>query len=171
MEVGFFLLGVLMLHVVVRIIHTAYSSESLDYFVAVLIRLLPAFGVMFLLLWLFNLFARPQQITRYLGLHSGSKGWMLAIVSGVVSMGSTYLWYPLLRDLKISGMRTSLLASFLYSRAVKIPMLPFMVHYFGTLYTVLFVLNVLLFSIASGLMMERIVMDTSQGDNTGNCGP
>ncbi len=44
----------------------------------------------------------------------------------------------------------------LYSRAVKIPPLPLMMHYFGTLYTILFVLNVLLFSIASDLVMERI---------------
>jgi hypothetical protein len=53
-------------------------------------------------------------------------------------------------------MKTSLLAAFLYSRAIKIPMLPFMVHYFGIFYTVLFVFNVLLFSVASGMIIERI---------------
>ena len=118
---------------------------------------------MFLLLWLFNLFANPQQVSRYLGLHSGAKGWMFAIVGGIISMGSMYLWYPLLQDLKAKGMRTSLLASFLYSRAIKIPMLPFMMHYFGSLYTVLFVFNIVLFSVVSGLMIERIVMKMSEG--------
>ncbi len=38
----------------------------------------------------------------------------------------------------------------------------FMVHYFGSLYTVLFVFNIVLFSVASGLMMERIVMKTPE---------
>ncbi|MEN8130335.1 MAG: permease [Pseudomonadota bacterium] len=151
-----FLLAVLMLHLGVRMIDPTVSLESLGYFVGVVTRLLPALGVMFLLLWLFNLFASPQQITRSLGQQSGLKGWIFTIVGGVVSMGSVYLWYPLLRDLKTHGMRTTLIATFLYSRAVKIPLLPLMMHYFGTLYTILFVLNVLLFSIASGLVMERI---------------
>ena len=157
-----FLLAVLMLHLGVRIIAPTYSTESLDYFVKVLYQLLPAFGLMLLLLWLFNLFAKPQQVSHYLGLHSGLKGWIFATTGGIISMGSMYLWYPLLQELKAKGMRTSLLASFLYSRAIKIPMLPFMVHYFGVLYTVLFVFNIVLFSVASGLMMERIVMKTPE---------
>ena len=158
-----FLLAVLILHLGVCIIEPTFSTESLDYFVKTLYKLLPTFGLMFLLLWLFNLFANPQQISRYLGLHSGLKGWMFATAAGIISMGSMYLWYPLLQDLKANGMRTSLLVSFLYSRAIKIPMLPFMVHYFGILYTVIFVFNIVLFSIASGLMMECIVMKTPEG--------
>jgi len=152
------LLVVLMLHFGVHIIDPTFSTESLDYFVKVSYKLLPAFGLMFLLLWLFNLFVIPRQVSHYLGLHSGLNGWIFAIAAGIVSMGSMYLWYPMLQDLKAKGMRTSLLASFLYSRAIKIPMLPFMVHYFGSLYTVLFVFNIVLFSVASGLMMERIIM-------------
>jgi len=160
-----------MLHLGVRVINPTVSAESLDYFVEVLIQLLPAFGVMFLLLWLFNLFARPRQITGFLGQHSGLKGWIFAIVGGVFSMGAMYLWYPLLRQLKADGMRASLLASFLYSRAVKIPMLPFMMHYFGTLYTILFVVNVLLFSIVSGLVMERIDKGMPQDMDSEKCSP
>lgn len=157
-----FLLAVLLLHLGVRIIAPTISTESLDYFVKVLYKLLPSFGLMFFLLWLFNLFTNPQQVSRYLGLHSGLKGWIFAIAGGIISMGSMYLWYPLLQNLKAKGMRTSLLASFLYSRAIKIPMLPFMVHYFGILYTVIFVFNIVLSSIASGLMMEHIVKKTSK---------
>ena len=156
-----FLLAILMLHLVVRIIEPTYSSECLVYFVQVLYKLLPTFGLMFLLLWLFNLFVNTQQISRYLGRHSGFRGWIFAILGGIISMGSIYLWYPLLQNLKANGMRTSLLVAFLYSRAIKIPMLPFMVHYFGGPYTVIFVFNIVLFSVVSGLMTERIVMKTS----------
>ncbi|MEN8167249.1 MAG: hypothetical protein ABFR65_07200, partial [Pseudomonadota bacterium] len=151
-----FLLAAIALHLAVRLIDPRLSEQSLDYFVQVLIRLLPAFGLMFLLLCLFNLFAKPQQIKHWLGELSGPRGWVFAILGGVISMGSMYLWYPLLKDLKAQGMRTSLLAAFLYSRAVKIPMLPFMVHYFGALYTGLFVVNILLFSVLSGSIMERL---------------
>ena len=51
--------------------------------------------------------------------------------AGVVSLGPMYLWYHMLGELKEKGVRTPLLAAFLYSRAVKIPMLPVMAHYFG----------------------------------------
>ncbi|MBL3601761.1 MAG: hypothetical protein JMN25_18175 [gamma proteobacterium endosymbiont of Lamellibrachia anaximandri] len=68
-----------------------------------------------------------------------------------------------IHDLKAHGMRSSLLAAFLYSRAVKIPMLPLMVHYFGTLYTGLYVVNILLFSVLSGVIMEQLERGTPQG--------
>lgn len=163
-----FLLAVIVLHLAVRLIDPRLSEQSLDYFVQVLIRLLPAFGLMFLLLCLFNLFAKPKQIKLWLGELSGPRGWVFAILGGVVSMGSMYLWYPLLKDLKAQGMRTSLLAVFLYSRAVKIPMLPFMAHYFGILYTGLFVVNILLFSVLSGVIMERLDSGISQNSDAGD---
>ena len=151
-----FLLAVVVLHIGVSQTNPALSEESLGYFLKVMKHLIPAFGIIFLLLWLFNLFVRPKQIRGWLGKQSGSKGWMFSILAGVLTMGRMYLWYPLLGDLKKQGMRTSLLTAFLYSRAVKIPMLPFMVHYFGSLYSALFVLNVLIFSFLSGIIMERV---------------
>lgn len=157
-----FLLAAIVLHLAVRIIDPSLSAESINYFVQVVIRLLPAFGLMFLLLCLFNLFTKPQQIKRLFGKLSGPRGWIFAILGGVISMGSMYLWYPLLKDLKNQGMRPSLLAAFLYSRAVKIPMLPFMAHYFGLLYTGIFVVNILLFSVLNGFILERIISRISQ---------
>ncbi len=158
-----FLLAVLLVHLGMWQIAPGLSAESLGYFLQVMSRLLPVFGLLFLLLWLFNLFARPKQIKHWLGGQSGSRGWIFSILGGVASMGSMYLWYPLLHDLKAHGMRSSLLAAFLYSRAVKIPMLPLMVHYFGTLYTGLYVVNILLFSVLSGVIMERLERGTPQG--------
>ena len=70
-------------------------------------------------------------------------------------MGPMYLWYPLLGELNKEGLRPGLAAAFLYARAVKIPLLPFMIHYFGALYTGLFVVCILVFSVVNGLLMER----------------
>ena len=53
-------------------------------------------------------------------------------------------------------MKTSLAAVFLYSRAVKLPLLPMLVHYFGITYTMVLVGYLILFSIISGLVMEQI---------------
>ena len=151
-----FLLSVLLLHLGVYLADTAWSAQSLTYFFTMLSRLLPAFGLMLLLLWLFNLFSKPRQWIRRLTRQPTAKSWLLAIAGGVLSLGPMMLWYPLLKELKGQGMHPALLAAFLYSRAIKIPMLPIMMHYFGAFYTGLFVVHILLFAILNGALMAWI---------------
>jgi uncharacterized membrane protein YraQ (UPF0718 family) len=74
-----------------------------------------------------------------------------------------YLWYPVLGQLRSKGLSPGLAAAFLYSRAIKIPMLPFMAHYFGASYSALFVICVLLFSVLSGAAMERLAEQRQGG--------
>ena len=159
------LLIALTIHLCLLWINLELSRRSIEYFLGVIIRLIPAFGLMFILLTLFHLFFKPQQINRHLGDESGIRGWFYAILGGVVSMGPMFLWYPLLSDLKAKGMRYQLLTAFLYSRAIKIPMLPFMFYYFGGLYTVIFVGNVLMFSLLSGVSMGMIMSEGKQSNN------
>jgi uncharacterized membrane protein YraQ (UPF0718 family) len=151
-----FLLSMMLLHLGVYLSDRALSAQSLGYFSDMLLRLLPAFALMFLLLWLFNLFSKPQRLIRRLTRQSSAKAWSLSITGGILSMGPLFVWYPLLKELRDKGMHSSLLAAFLYSRAIKIPMLPIMVHYFGVFYTGLFVGNILLFSILNGALMAYI---------------
>ena len=153
-----FLGAVVLLHLGVYWLAPDLSALALADFARGLRRLLPVLGVMLLLMVLVNLWVKPQRIARHLGEESGLRGWAIAITAGVVSLGPMYLWYPMLGELKEKGVCTPLLAAFLYSRAVKIPLLPMMAHYFGLLYTLLFVLIILLFSVLSGLgmgMLER----------------
>jgi len=148
-----FLGAVVLLHLGVYWLDPELSASALADFARSLGRLLPILGVMLVLMTLLNLWVKPQRIARHLGEGSGLKGWAIAIAAGVLSLGPMYLWYPMLGELKQKGVRTPLLAAFLYSRAVKIPLLPLMAHYFGLLYTLLFVLTMLLFSVLSGLGM------------------
>jgi hypothetical protein len=50
-------------------------------------------------------------------------------------------------------MRASLASAFLYSRAIKLPLLPLMVHYFGGLYTAVLCIYLLVFAFVSGIAM------------------
>jgi hypothetical protein len=77
-------------------------------------------------------------------------------VAGILSTGPVYAWYAVLHDLRQKGMRASLVAAMLYSRAVKLPLLPLLVHYFGLGYTMVLALYLIGFSIIGGLLMERI---------------
>jgi hypothetical protein len=52
------------------------------------------------LLFLFNLLIDTKTVVRYLGRETGRTGYLIAVVTGIISAGPIYLWYPLLSDLK-----------------------------------------------------------------------
>ncbi|KPK93025.1 MAG: hypothetical protein AMJ94_04000 [Deltaproteobacteria bacterium SM23_61] len=121
--------------------------------------LLLVFGVMFLT----NLFFESNALVRFLGKESGYRGWMLAIAGGIVSSGPIYMWYPLLSDLKERGMKDSLIAAFLYNRAVKIPLLPMMVYYFGWNFALVLSIYMVLFSVADGILVQSLMRKGTEG--------
>jgi len=112
--------------------------------------------IVFFLLLVVDLWFEPKWIKRNLGREAGVKGWLLAAVGGVLATGPVYAWYVLLRELREKGTRASLATVFLYSRAVKLPLLPLMIHYFGTTYTLVLCLYLLGFSIVSGALMLKL---------------
>ena len=83
----------------------------------------------------------------------------VALVGGIFSTGPIYSWYMLLSELKQQGMKQSLMAAFLYSRAIKLPLLPLLIHYFGLTYTLILSLYLLVLSIASGIMTAILAGD------------
>lgn len=56
-------------------------------------------------------------------------------------------------------MHPSLAATFLYARAIKLPLLPLMAHYFGLAYTVVLSLCLLVFSVISGWILGRLTAE------------
>ena len=112
--------------------------------------------IVFVLLVIINIFVESKHIERYLGRSSGVKGWLFAIISGIISTGPIYMWYPVLRDLKINGARTALISVFLYSRSVKLPLLPLLITYFGLTYTMVLNLAIIFVSPLQGWLVETI---------------
>jgi len=53
-------------------------------------------------------------------------------------------------------MRRGLIAAFLYSRAIKIPLLPLMIYYFWTLFVVVLLPYIVIASIVEGEIIELI---------------
>ena len=103
---------------------------------------------------------KPGQITKFLGAGSGAKGIILSAAAGIISVGPIYAWYPLLKELKQKGAGNSHLAVFLYNRAIKLPLLPIMVAYFGWAYVVILSVLTVLGSIATGYAMGVLLKDS-----------
>lgn len=150
-----FLALVVMLYAVVALFDSALAGRALGLFGQLLGKVLPALLLVFVLLLGMNLLLNPKRVRQYLGRHSGLKGWLAAMVAGVFSTGPVYAWFAVISDLRHKGMRTSLMGVMLYARAVKLPLLPLLVHYFGLGYTVVLIIYLLVFSMLSGLILER----------------
>jgi uncharacterized membrane protein YraQ (UPF0718 family) len=151
-----FLAIMILIYGVVALYDRALAATAIASFMQLLDRVLPVLLIVLILLFIINLLLEPAWVKKYLGKRSGLTGWLTAIVGGVLSTGPVYPWYALVKDLREKGMKTSLAAAFLYSRSVKLPLLPLLVHYFGLTYAVVLVGYLLGFSIISGLVMQLI---------------
>ena len=142
---------------IVGIFRPAIFVGTFNMFWEMIQRILPFLAGVLFLMFLFNLFFDAKRVSKYLGRGSGLKGWLLMIGFGIISMGASYLWYPLLSDLKAKGVSNALLATFLYNRAIKIQLLPFLIYYFGWPFTLVMTVYMILFSVLSGLLVEKLV--------------
>jgi uncharacterized membrane protein YraQ (UPF0718 family) len=101
-----------------------------------------------------NYFFKKKGVAKYLGKESGIKGWFIAAFAGILSHGPIYVWYPLLKDFHQKGMRPALMGVFLYNRAIKIPLLPVLVYYFGIEFAIFLMIWMILASFVEGKLLE-----------------
>ena len=157
-----FLALVLLAYALLGLVNAEAASRSLIFFTHIMAQVFPVLGLVFFLLFVANLVLKPKWIRRYLGKGSGIKGWIAAVLGGILSVGSIYAWYTMLSELQQKGMRNALIAVFLYSRAVKLPLLQLMIHYFGMAYTLVLCLYLIAFSVMNGLVVEKLSLQRNE---------
>jgi len=160
----YFFIIVITLYVILVILNPAKTALSFKSFFSLIIKITPTLMLIILLIGLFNYFVPPKKLQEWLVHGKGTnpgiqriKAWGIAIIGGIVSSGPIYLWYPFLAQLRKSGVRNSLIATFLYNRAVKIPLVPMMIMYFGLAYTIILTIVTMIFSVFNGLLLEIII--------------
>jgi uncharacterized membrane protein YraQ (UPF0718 family) len=117
--------------------------------------------LVFVLMVFLNLFLKTSQIVQFLGKGAGVKGILLPAAAGIISTGSIYVWYPLLKSLRKRGAGDSPIAIFLYNRAVKPFLLPVMIGYFGWEYVVILTVCTILGSFVVGYVLNVITREGS----------
>lgn len=153
------------------IVVTAYGVTALleaDKARAAVAAFLPMLGtvapVLLLVLGLMILserFFTPQRVGRWLGRDAGPGAWLIAAGAGALATGPVYPWYALLAELRRKGMQPALVAVVLYARAIKLPLLPLMAHYFGVPFTLALSGWILVFAWLSGLVMRRFATEAA----------
>ncbi len=152
----YFLGSVILLYLVLFFFEPEKIRESLKISGNIFIQIVPWLFLIIFLMGIINYFVKPKTVLKYVGEGSGVKGWVLAISAGILSHGPIYAWYPLLRDLRNQGMKSGLVAVFLYNRAIKIPLLPLMVHYFRMPFVIILTGYIIAASIVQGHIIQKI---------------
>jgi len=150
----YFLASVLFLYLIVFLLEPGDAGRAIRISGDLLVHIAPVLAVILLFMAAITYSVNPKAVSRYVGKGSGIKGWVLAISTGILSHGPIYIWYPLLKDLRDQGMRKGLIAVFLYNRAIKLPLLPLMVYYFGLMFVVVLLLYMILASIIQGAIID-----------------
>lgn len=154
---GFYLLGtVALIYSLLFILHPEKTHQAIKISVNTIFQILPSLLLIILLMGSIHYFLHPKSIAKHVGKDSGLKGWTFAIAAGILSHGPIYAWYPLLRDLRNQGMTNGLIAVFLYNRAIKLPLLPLMVHYFGIRFVVILISNIVMASVIQGWLVQAL---------------
>lgn len=159
----YFLGSVVFLYILLFLFYPVTMQSSLKASAVIFIQIFPALVMIILFMGLMNYFVRPEAISKHVGEGSGVRGWLLALSTGILSHGPIYAWYPLLRDLRDQGMKPCLIVVFLYSRAIKIPLLPLMLYYFGTAFVATLAGYMIIAALVQGYIFQSIEGALSTG--------
>jgi len=132
-------------------------KNSLEKVNDIIIILIPIFIFIIILTALINYFLKPKQILKHFGKDSGKAGLFYSVIGGILSHGPMYAWYGMLSDMRSHGLKDGLITVFLYSRAVKLPLLPLMIAIFGVTYTIVLNIYIIIFAIIQGWIMDKVI--------------
>jgi uncharacterized membrane protein YraQ (UPF0718 family) len=116
--------------------------------------ILPILLFVGLIMFFIEYFFDEKKLKQHLGRDRGIKAWIIALVGGILSHGPSYVWYPMLENLRDKGVRDSLVVVFLYARSIKIPWIPMMVVYFGWEFTSIFMIYILIGALVQGFLVS-----------------
>ncbi|KPK68595.1 hypothetical protein AMJ87_11665 [candidate division WOR_3 bacterium SM23_60] len=152
----YFLAAVVFVYIVVACINFSLFSTSIALFSKLIVSIIPIFIIICILMTITHYFITPDFITKHFA-ESGIRKWIFIIIGGILSTGPIYMWYPLLADLRKKGVQYGYIATFLYSRAIKIPLLPVILFYFNAKYVVILTAVMIGISVMQGIAINRIL--------------
>jgi len=154
-----FLYAVIASFILLAIFDFGNITKIIDKFGTMLYKVIPIFMLVIFITAIINYFLKPKQIMKYFGKESGKKGILYALIGGIISHGPMYAWYPMLDDMRGHGLKFGLIATFMYARAVKIPLLPFMIGLFGITFTIIVNIYILIFALLQGKIIEILIKE------------
>lgn len=152
-----FFISTILLYIVIAVINKTIALKATKRFLTTFIKLVPVFIGVVLLLAIINSYISKKKLQRFFT-RRGFIVYPVSIIAGWISSGPIYAWYPLLAGLSDEGLKPSAIALFLYNRAIKIPLIPIMIYYFGLKLAILISILIIIGSIPSAFIVEKLVI-------------
>ena len=153
----YFLIVVSLIYISIWFFAPEKMMPILNSFFELLLQIAPIFILVYFIMFWANLFIDNKGLQKYMGEDAGIKGWLISILAGIISMGSIYAWYPLLKDLQARGVKDKFLVVFLYNRGIKLQWLPVLLLYFGWIYSITLLIVMAIMSIFQGIITEKLI--------------
>lgn len=153
--VRFFLL-VLFLYLLVFLGSQDIAGQVFFNFIELVKKIIPLLFLVLTFMVVADMLFTKKRTLKYLGEKSGIKSWLYAMIAGILISGPPYILYPMLGDLQKKGMRNSLIAVLLFNRNVKIGFMPVLIFYFGSEYTIILSIYIIIFSVFNGLLIAMV---------------
>ncbi len=160
----FIILGaVLLLYIVLFFIDQNKTMESLTYGLKIFRDILPIFGIIYIFMVVFN-FIPEKKLKSYMQKTTGFFQYFVLSLLGMISHGPIYAWYPLLKDLKNRGLTYGSIAAYLFSKGIKLTLLPLIIHYFGIKLTVIFSVTLFILSFLQAFLIDLFMKSNTPAD-------
>jgi len=138
-------------------IFTDKINLAVGKFISILINIIPVLIIVWIVMVVTDYFITPKEMVMFMKKNKGIKGWVIAVVAGLISVGAMYMWYPLLKKIKEQGITNDIITIFLYNRAIKLQLLPMMLYYFGVTYTIVLTIVMIFVSVVNGITVQKIL--------------
>ncbi len=148
---------VVLLYSIAAVISPDKANIAFENSAAIMKLIISILLLVTLLMALINSYLNPKKIAAHLGEESGLRGWIIAVIAGILSHGPGYVWYPMLNDLRQHGAHNGLIVAFIYARSIKLPWLPILAGYFGVLFTLFLVTFTILGAVIQGMIAHRLL--------------
>ncbi len=152
----FFVIGIIFVYLVILSFNLNLFLNSMGFFVKIILKIIPIFIFIFILMTLTNYFITPKFVAKHLK-DKGIKKWIYIIFGGILSSGPIYMWFPFLGDLKKKGLTEGLIACFLYNRAIKISLIPLAIFYFNWKFIAILFIVMVFTSIIQGILINKLM--------------
>jgi len=153
----YFLIIVVVIYLAIYFFLPDKMMPILNFYVKLILQILPIFLLVYAIMVLTNYFVNNKILQKYLGEEAGIKGWVISIITGIISMGPVYMWYPLMKDLQNKGIKNRFLVTFLYNRGIKLQWLPLLIQFFGWTFSLTLLIVMAIFSVPQGIITEKLI--------------
>lgn len=150
-----FLLVVLGIYLAILIFDKELFLSSSKFFLNTILKIIPAFALVFVLMSIANYFITPQKVLNF-SKRKGSRKWFLMSFAGIISTGPPYLWFPLLSKLRKQGLSEGLITTYLYNRAIAIAFIPLLIFYFSAKYAIILYILITASALIQGKIMNKL---------------